>query len=87
MMLWDAFEVIILPLRVTRRLRFARFFYRFTWRLRSSAAQWIRDHDKHVTYFIASSPDSNPAESLRSVGLEGQATRVASAPGFVYRVG
>jgi Ion channel len=31
-MLWDAFEVIILPRRVTRRFRLARFFYRSTWR-------------------------------------------------------
>jgi hypothetical protein len=34
MTLWDAFEVIVLPRRVTRRFRFARFFYRFTWRWR-----------------------------------------------------
>jgi len=50
MMLWDAFEVIILPQRVTRRLRFARFFYRFTWRLRSSAVPWIRDHNRREAY-------------------------------------
>ena len=50
MMLRDAFEVIILPQRVTRRLRCARFFYRFTWRLRSSAAQWIRDHKRREAY-------------------------------------
>ena len=30
--LWDAFEAIILPRRVTRKFRFARFFYRVTWR-------------------------------------------------------
>lgn len=29
--LWDAFESIILPRRVTRRFRIARLFYRFTW--------------------------------------------------------
>jgi len=29
--LWDAFEAIILPRRVTRKFRFARFFYRSTW--------------------------------------------------------
>jgi hypothetical protein len=29
--LWDAFEAIILPRRVTRRFRLARFYYRFTW--------------------------------------------------------
>jgi hypothetical protein len=43
MVLWDAFEVIILPRRVIRRLRFARFFYRFTWRLRSVVTLWIPD--------------------------------------------
>src|SRR5437773_8485770 len=30
--LWDAFEVIILPRRVTRKFRLTRFFYRGTWR-------------------------------------------------------
>ena len=33
--LWDAFEVIILPRRVNRRFRFARAFYRMSWSLRS----------------------------------------------------
>src|SRR5215472_57369 len=28
---WDAFEAIILPRRVTRRFRLARVFYKFTW--------------------------------------------------------
>lgn len=31
--LWDAFEAIILPRRVTRRFRLARVFYKFTWRV------------------------------------------------------
>src|SRR2546425_8501711 len=30
--MWDAFEAIVLPRRVTRRLRPARMFYRVTWR-------------------------------------------------------
>ena len=30
--LWDAFETIILPRRVTRRFRLTRFFYRSSWR-------------------------------------------------------
>ena len=30
--LWDAFESIILPRRVTRRFRLTRVFYKFTWR-------------------------------------------------------
>src|SRR6476660_7562228 len=37
--LGDAFEVIILPRRVTRRFRLARFFYRSTWRPWSWAAE------------------------------------------------
>jgi hypothetical protein len=31
LVLWDAFETIILPRRVTRRIRLARLFYRYTW--------------------------------------------------------
>ncbi len=30
--LWDAFETIVLPRRVTRRIRLTRLFYRSTWR-------------------------------------------------------
>jgi hypothetical protein len=30
--LWDAFEAIILPRRVTRKFRLARFYYIFTWK-------------------------------------------------------
>src|SRR5262249_41267868 len=30
--LWDAFEVIILPRRVRRKFRLTRFFYRGTWK-------------------------------------------------------
>ncbi len=31
LVLWDSFETIILPRRVTRRVRLARLFYRYTW--------------------------------------------------------
>ena len=31
--MWDAFEVIVLPRRVTRRFRLSRFFYRTFWRM------------------------------------------------------
>jgi len=58
MMLWDAFEVIILPRRVTRQVRFARFFYRFTWQLRSSPAQWIGDHKRRENYLSTFGPFS-----------------------------
>src|SRR5260370_26830538 len=30
---WDAFEAIILPRRVTRKFRLTRLFYRTTWRI------------------------------------------------------
>ncbi len=30
--LWEGFETIILPRRVTRRFRLTRLFYRHTWR-------------------------------------------------------
>jgi hypothetical protein len=33
LVLWDAFETVILPRRVTRRFRLTRFFYRSTWRI------------------------------------------------------
>ena len=40
--LWDAFETIILPRRVTRRIRLARLFYRFTWVPWRSLARRVR---------------------------------------------
>jgi len=54
LLLWDAFEVIILPRRVTRRLRFARLFYRFTWWLRSTVAELVRldrPRENYLSYF------------------------------------
>jgi hypothetical protein len=40
--LWDAFETIILPRRVTRRLRLTSVFYRLTWRPWSAVARHVR---------------------------------------------
>src|ERR1051326_4859731 len=37
--LWDAFEVIVLPRRVTRKFRLTRLFYRNTWKPWAAAAQ------------------------------------------------
>ncbi len=39
--LWDAFEAIILPRRVTRRFRITRLFYRTTWRSWSFLARLV----------------------------------------------
>jgi hypothetical protein len=40
--LWDAFETIILPRRVTRKIRLTSAFYRFTWRPWRAIARHIR---------------------------------------------
>ncbi len=49
--LWDAFETIILPLRVTRRFRIARVFYRITWKIWSQQARITKNiTPKQETY-------------------------------------
>jgi hypothetical protein len=56
MMLWDAFEVIVLPRRVSRRFRFARFFYRSTWQLRSVIAELITGDKRRESYLSIFGP-------------------------------
>jgi Ion channel len=56
MLLWDSFEVIILPRRFIRRFRFARFFNRITWRLRAVVAQWIPDYKRRENYLSMVGP-------------------------------
>ncbi len=56
MMLWDAFEVIILPRRVTHCFRFSKFFYRSTWQLRSVFAEWITGDKRHESYLSVFGP-------------------------------
>jgi hypothetical protein len=48
--LLDAFEVIVLPRRVTRRIRFARAFYRLTWIPSSAMARRISSSRRRETY-------------------------------------
>ena len=48
--LWDAFEVIISPRRVTRRFRLARFFYRSTWWLWAATARRIAGADRRESF-------------------------------------
>ena len=50
LVLWDAFEVIVLPRRVMRKWRFARFFYRNSWRLWSALARRIKAGKRRETY-------------------------------------
>jgi Ion channel len=46
LILQDAFETIVLPRRVSRRLRLARMFYRSTWTLNSLIARKIHSEDR-----------------------------------------
>jgi hypothetical protein len=48
--LWDAFEAIILPRRVMRRWRLARFVYRTTWRVWAATARRIRKAKRRESY-------------------------------------
>ncbi len=52
--LWDVFETIILPRRVTRTFRFARFFFRHSWQLYSALIRRItstRKRESYLSYF------------------------------------
>jgi hypothetical protein len=40
--LWDAFEAVVLPRRVTRKFRLARFFYMFAWGIWSGIGRRMR---------------------------------------------
>ena len=48
--LWDVFETIVLPRRVTRRVRLTRLFYRFTWRPWRAIAGIIRKKKRRETF-------------------------------------
>ena len=52
--LWDAFETIILPRRVTRRYRLVRLFYRVTWGIWAGIYRMLRSQklrDRQLSYF------------------------------------
>jgi len=49
-MMWDAFEALVLPRRVTRRLRPTRMFYRVTWEMWSAVARRMRPGGRRETY-------------------------------------
>ena len=48
--LWDAFETVVLPRHVTRSFRLARFFFRSTWRLWTTFARGIHTLKRRETY-------------------------------------
>jgi hypothetical protein len=48
--LWEAFETIVLPRRVTRRFRVTVLFYRFTWIPWRAVAGWIHKKKRRETF-------------------------------------
>ncbi|MHB8540082.1 MAG: potassium channel family protein [Candidatus Acidiferrales bacterium] len=48
--LWDVFETIILPRRVTRMLRLVRLFYRWTWIPWSVVARTVRTRNRRESF-------------------------------------
>jgi hypothetical protein len=54
MVLWEGFETIILPRRVTRRFRLTRFFYRSSWRPWAKMVRYMvppRRRESWLSYF------------------------------------
>ena len=51
--LWDVFETIVLPRRVTRRVRLTRLFYRATWKPWSVIAHTIKIKNKRREVFLS----------------------------------
>ncbi len=56
--LFDAFETVVLPRRVSRRWRVARFFYRITWQPYSSVARTMADDARRETFLSFYGPSS-----------------------------
>jgi hypothetical protein len=54
--LWDAFEVVILPRRVVGRLRLARWFYRLTWAAWAAAGRRMRPGGRREAYLSVYGP-------------------------------
>ena len=52
--LWDSFETIILPRRVTRSFRIVRVFYQVTWKFWVGAGRMFRSkksRETHLSYY------------------------------------
>src|SRR5256884_5249540 len=80
--MWDAFEAIVLPRRVTRRLRPARMFYRMTWRGWSAGPRRLRPGGRRGTLLslflpppfvlVVAPPAARPATPLPAVAAGGR---------------
>jgi hypothetical protein len=56
LVLWEAFETVILPRRVTRRWRLTRFFYRFTWVPWSAVGRRLRSSKRREAFLSSYGP-------------------------------
>jgi hypothetical protein len=54
--LWDAFEALVLPRRVTRKFRLARLYYRVAWGIWSAVAERIRPGKFRETFLSVFGP-------------------------------
>lgn len=54
--LWDVFETIVLPRRVTRRVRLTRLFYRTTWKPWSVIAQLVPNNKRREKFLSIFGP-------------------------------
>jgi Ion channel len=56
--LWDAFESVILPRRVTRKFRLTRLFYKITWTITKAIGNLIRSRKMRENFFGFFGPSS-----------------------------
>src|ERR1700681_3772383 len=54
--LWDVFETIVLPRRVTRRFRLTRAFYRLIWLPWSAIARGLKKNKQRETFLSVFGP-------------------------------
>jgi hypothetical protein len=54
--LGDAFETVVLPRRINRRLRLTRLFYRATWHPFAAGARFIRNPSRREAYLSLYGP-------------------------------
>jgi len=54
--LWDAFETIVLPRTVTRRIRLARVYFRGTWRVWTRCARMFQSEGRRERFFAIYGP-------------------------------
>ncbi len=54
--LWDAFETVILPRTVTRRLRLTGIYFRVSWKLWARAAAMLRSNGRRERFLAVYGP-------------------------------